>query len=72
MEYHGRGLRGALAHLREHLDANWHGNYNAARQRWQGRRGASVVATDDDRAGPTKSRGSCTRAGPCGSTSELV
>ena len=48
------GFVGALAHLREHLDANWHGNYNAARQRWQDAAVHRVVATDDDRAGPTK------------------
>ena len=36
MEYHYQKVSwGHLAHLREHLDANWHGNYNAARQRWQ-------------------------------------
>ncbi len=67
------GFVGALAHLREHLDANWHGNYNAARQRWQDAAVHRVVATDDDRAGPTKKPWLVYTCGPVWkSTSELV
>ena len=67
------GFVGALAHLREHLDANWHGNYNAARQRWQDAAVHRVVATDDDRAGPTKKPWLVYTCGPVWkSTSDLV
>ena len=52
--------------MREHLDANWHGNYNAARQRWQDAAVHRVVAPDDDRAGPTKKPWLVYTCGPMG------
>ena len=60
------GFVGALAHLREHLDAKWHGNYNAARQRWQDAAVHRVVATDDKGAGPTKKPWLVYTCGPMG------